>query len=169
MVKKQAEDFVKTDFYEAQKKQLFAETLKYIKSLEKLSEVKREGFARDFLHNRINSLSKKYPKSQAKREDTIKILSDDRLRKGYNEHVTLGTALPMISYEECKKLCDEMDQQKSKWEDQDKVKENLNKVDGPQDSYIKEKEQHPFEGSACQKMTELNCSHINTKTEITKL
>ena len=87
VIKKQAEDFLQTDFYKAQSKplpgfatsgaQLFAETLKYIETLEKLSEVKKEDLTKSFLLNYISSLNKKYPKSQGKREDAIRILSSD--------------------------------------------------------------------------------------------
>ncbi|GFY65448.1 uncharacterized protein TNIN_39481 [Trichonephila inaurata madagascariensis] len=123
VIKKQAEDFLQTDFYKAQSKplqgfapsggQLFAEVLKYIETLEKLAEVKKEELVKDFLLNHVSSLNKKYPKSQGKREDAITILSNDELKNFYNKGVEEGMLQPMVSYKECKNLFDKMNQAKN--------------------------------------------------------
>ncbi len=185
VIKKQAEDFLQTDFYKAQSKplqgfapsggQLFAEVLKYIETLEKLSEVKREGLVKDFLLNHVSSLNKKYPKSQGKREDAITILSSNELKNFYNK----GILQPMVSYKECRNLYDKMNQMKNESKSiikREGREENLKKIDKSivsaindikkhreailnckdfQSSYIKEKKEHPFRGNACQKIIDI--------------
>ncbi|WP_264376491.1 MULTISPECIES: hypothetical protein [unclassified Wolbachia] len=189
VIKKQAEDFLQTDFYKAQSKplpgfatsgaQLFAETLKYIETLEKLSEVKKEDLTKSFLLNYISSLNKKYPKSQGKREDAIRILSSDELKNFYNKCIEEGMLQPMVSYKECKNLFDKMNQAKNESKSIIGRKEqegNLEKIDKSivsaindikkhreailnckdfQSSYIKEKKEHPFRGTSCQKMIDI--------------
>uniref|UniRef100_A0A3B0IWG9 Uncharacterized protein n=1 Tax=Wolbachia endosymbiont of Aleurodicus dispersus TaxID=1288877 RepID=A0A3B0IWG9_9RICK len=183
VIKKQAEDFLQTDFYKAQSKplpgfatsgaQLFAETLKYIETLEKLSEVKKEDLTKSFLLNYISSLNKKYPKSQGKREDAIRILSSDELKNFYNKGVGEGILQPMVSYKECRNLYDKMSQTKNeciiKKEEQEKASKSITSIISDikkcreavlscknfQSSYIKEKAEHPFRGSACQKMIDI--------------
>ncbi|WP_425385936.1 hypothetical protein [Wolbachia endosymbiont (group A) of Barypeithes pellucidus] len=189
VIKKQAEDFLQTDFYKAQSKplqgfapsggQLFAEVLKYIETLEKLSEVKKEGLVKDFLLNHVSSLNKKYPKSQGKREDAITILSSDELKNFYNKGVEEGILQPMVSYKECRNLYDKMNQMKNESKSiikREGREENLKKIDKSivsaindikkhreailnckdfQSSYIKEKKEHPFRGNACQKIIDI--------------
>lgn len=183
VIKKQAEDFLQTDFYKAQSKplpgfatsgaQLFAETLKYIETLEKLSEVKKEDLTKSFLLNYISSLNKKYPKSQGKREDAIRILSSDELKNFYNKGVEEGILQPLVSYKECRNLYDKMSQTKNeciiKKEEQEKASKSITSIINDikkyreavlscknfQSSYIKEKAEHPFRGSACQKMIDI--------------
>ncbi|TVS89773.1 hypothetical protein COM43_002635 [Wolbachia pipientis] len=189
VIKKQAEDFLQTDFYKAQSKplpgfapsgaQLFAETLKYIETLEKLSEVKKEDLTKSFLLNYISSLNKKYPKSQGKREDAIRILSSNELKNFYNKGVGEGILQPMVSYKECRNLYDKMSQIKNESKSivkREEREENLKKIDKSivsaindikkhreailnckdfQSSYIKEKAEHPFRGTSCQKMIDI--------------
>ncbi|BET36018.1 MULTISPECIES: hypothetical protein [Wolbachia] len=183
VIKKQAEDFLQTDFYKAQSKplpgfatsgaQLFAETLKYIETLEKLSEVKKEDLTKSFLLNYISSLNKKYPKSQGKREDAIRILSSDELKNFYNKGVEEGILQPLVSYKECRNLYDKMSQTKNeciiKKEDQVKASKSITSIISDikkcreavlncknfQSSYIKEKAEHPFRGTSCQKMIDI--------------
>ncbi|WP_341812613.1 hypothetical protein [Wolbachia endosymbiont (group A) of Conops quadrifasciatus] len=189
VIKKQAEDFLQTDFYKAQSKplqgfapsggQLFAEVLKYIETLEKLAEVKKEELVKDFLLNHVSSLNKKYPKSQGKREDAITILSSDELKNFYNKGVEEGILQPMVSYKECRNLYDKMNQMKNESKSiikREGREENLKKIDKSivsaindikkhreailnckdfQSSYIKEKKEHPFRGNACQKMIDI--------------
>lgn len=186
VIKKQAEDFLQTDFYKAQSKplpgfatsgaQLFAETLKYIETLEKLSEVKKEDLTKSFLLNYISSLNKKYPKSQGKREDAIRILSSDELKNFYNQGVEEGILQPLASYKECRNLYDKMSQIKNHAVEKKEQKESLREISKStisiindikkhreailnckdfQSSYIKEKKEHPFRGNACQKMIDI--------------
>lgn len=186
VIKKQAEDFLQTDFYKAQSKplqgfapsggQLFAEVLKYIETLEKLSEVKREGLVKDFLLNHVSSLNKKYPKSQGKREDAITILSSNELKNFYNKGVEEGILQPMVSYKECRNLYNQMKNESKSIIKREEREENLKKIDKSivsaindikkhreailnckdfQSSYIKEKKEHPFRGNACQKMIDI--------------
>ncbi|CCE77829.1 MULTISPECIES: hypothetical protein [Wolbachia] len=183
VIKKQAEDFLQTDFYKAQSKplpgfapsgaQLFAETLKYIETLEKLSEVKKEDLTKSFLLNYISSLNKKYPKSQGKREDAIRILSSNELKNFYNKGVGEGILQPMVSYKECRNLYDKMSQTKNeciiKKEEQEKASKSITSIISDikkcreavlscknfQSSYIKEKAEHPFRGTSCQKMIDI--------------
>ncbi|OAB79455.1 hypothetical protein WSTR_05225 [Wolbachia endosymbiont of Laodelphax striatellus] len=183
VIKKQAEDFLQTDFYKAQSKplpgfapsgaQLFAETLKYIETLEKLSEVKKEDLTKSFLLNYISSLNKKYPKSQGKREDAIRILSSDELKSFYNKGVEEGILQPLVSYKECRNLYDKMSKTKNeciiKKEEQEKASKSITSIISDikkcreavlscknfQSSYIKEKAEHPFRGNACQKMIDI--------------
>ncbi|WP_353281700.1 hypothetical protein [Wolbachia endosymbiont (group B) of Horisme vitalbata] len=183
VIKKQAEDFLQTDFYKAQSKplpgfatsgaQLFAETLKYIETLEKLSEVKKEDLTKSFLLNYISSLNKKYPKSQAKREDAIRILSSDELKNFYNKGVEEGILQPLVSYKECRNLYDKMSQTKNeciiKKEEHEKASKSITSIISDikkcreavlncknfQSSYIKEKAEHPFRGTSCQKMIDI--------------
>ncbi|MFP3027219.1 MAG: hypothetical protein ACEY3L_13665 [Wolbachia sp.] len=183
VIKKQAEDFLQTDFYKVQSKplpgfatsgaQLFAETLKYIETLEKLSEVKKEDLTKSFLLNYISSLNKKYPKSQGKREDAIRILSSDELKNFYNKGVEEGILQPLVSYKECRNLYDKMSQTKNeciiKKEDQVKASKSITSIISDikkcreavlncknfQSSYIKEKAEHPFRGTSCQKMIDI--------------
>lgn len=186
VIKKQAEDFLQTDFYKAQSKplqgfapsggQLFAEVLKYIETLEKLSEVKREGLVKDFLLNHVSSLNKKYPKSQGKREDAITILSSNELKNFYNKGVEEGILQPMASYKECRNLYNQMKNESKSIVKREEREENLKKIDKSivsaindikkhreailnckdfQSSYIKEKKEHPFRGNACQKMIDI--------------
>ncbi|WP_374699793.1 hypothetical protein [Wolbachia endosymbiont (group A) of Limnophora tigrina] len=183
VIKKQAEDFLQTDFYKAQSKplpgfatsgaQLFAETLKYIETLEKLSEVKKEDLTKSFLLNYISSLNKKYPKSQGKREDAIRILSSDELKNFYNKGVEEGILQPLVSYKECRNLYDKMSQTKNeciiKKEEHEKASKSITSIISDikkcreavlncknfQSSYIKEKAEHPFRGTSCQKMIDI--------------
>lgn len=186
VIKKQAEDFLQTDFYKAQSKplqgfapsggQLFAEVLKYIETLEKLSEVKREELVKDFLLNHVSSLNKKYPKSQDKREDAITILSSNELKNFYNKGVEEGILQPMVSYKECRNLYNQMKNESKSIIKREEREENLKKIDKSivsaindikkhreailnckdfQSSYIKEKKEHPFRGNACQKMIDI--------------
>ncbi|WP_353280077.1 hypothetical protein [Wolbachia endosymbiont (group B) of Silvanus unidentatus] len=183
VIKKQAEDFLQTDFYKAQSKplpgfatsgaQLFAETLKYIETLEKLSEVKKEDLTKSFLLNYISSLNKKYPKSQGKREDAIRILSSDELKNFYNKGVEEGILQPLVSYKECRNLYDKMSQTKDeciiKKEEHEKASKSITSIISDikkcreavlscknfQSSYIKEKAEHPFRGTSCQKMIDI--------------
>ncbi|WP_386086734.1 hypothetical protein [Wolbachia endosymbiont (group A) of Norellia spinipes] len=189
VIKKQAEDFLQTDFYKAQSKplqgfapsggQLFAEVLKYIETLEKLAEVKKEELVKDFLLNHVSSLNKKYPKSQGKREDAITILSSNELKNFYNKGVEEGILQPMVSYKECRNLYDKMNQMKNESKSiikREGREENLKKIDKSivsaindikkhreailnckdfQSSYIKEKKEHPFRGNACQKIIDI--------------
>lgn len=87
--------------------------MKYIETLEKLSEVKKEDLTKSFLLNYISSLNKKYPKSQGKREDAIRILSSDELKNFYNQGVEEGILQPLASYKECRNLYDKMSQIKN--------------------------------------------------------
>ncbi|MDX5462022.1 MAG: hypothetical protein O7157_00350 [Wolbachia endosymbiont of Tetragnatha montana] len=186
VIKKQAEDFLQTDFYKAQSKplqgfapsggQLFAEVLKYIETLEKLSEVKREGLVKGFLLNHVSSLNKKYPKSRGKREDAITILSSDELKNFYNKGVKEGILQPMVYYKECKNLFDKMNQMKNHVVEKKEQEGNLREIsksiigaindikkhreailncENFQNSCIKEKKEHPFRGNACQKMIDI--------------
>ncbi|WP_320109884.1 hypothetical protein [Wolbachia endosymbiont (group B) of Ischnura elegans] len=183
VIKKQAEDFLQTDFYKAQSKplpgfatsgaQLFAETLKYIETLEKLSEVKKEDLTKSFLLNYISSLNKKYPKSQGKREDAIRILSSDELKNFYNKGVEEGILQPLVSYKECRNLYDKMSQTKNeciiKKEEHEKASKSITSIISDikkcreavlncknfQSSYIKEKAEHSFRGTSCQKMIDI--------------
>lgn len=186
VIKKQAEDFLQTDFYKAQSKplpgfapsgaQLFAETLKYIETLEKLSEVKKEDLTKSFLLNYISSLNKKYPKSQGKREDAIAILSSNELKNFYDKGVKEGILQSLASYKECRNLYDKMSQIKNHAVEKKEQKESLREISKStisiindikkyreailncknfQSSYIKEKAEHPFRGSACQKMIDI--------------
>ncbi|WP_264330501.1 hypothetical protein [Wolbachia endosymbiont (group B) of Erebia ligea] len=183
VIKKQAEDFLQTDFYKAQSKplpgfapsgaQLFAETLKYIETLEKLSEVKKEDLTKSFLLNYISSLNKKYPKLQGKRKDAIRILSSDELKNFYNKGVEEGILQPLVSYKECRNLYDKMSQTKNeciiKKEEQEKASKSITSIISDikkcreavlncknfQSSYIKEKAEHPFRGTSCQKMIDI--------------
>jgi hypothetical protein len=186
VIKKQAEDFLQTDFYKAQSKplqgfapsggQLFAEVLKYIETLEKLSEVKREGLVKDFLLNHVSSLNKKYPKSQGKREDAMTILSSNELKNFYNKGVEEGILQPMVSYKEYRNLYNQMKNESKSIIKREEREENLKKIDKSivsaindikkhreailnckdfQSSYIKEKKEHPFRGNACQKMIDI--------------
>ncbi|QOD38360.1 hypothetical protein [Candidatus Wolbachia massiliensis] len=212
VIKKQAKDFLQTDFFKAQSKplpgfvsggQLFEETLKYIKTLEKLSEVKKEALIKDFLLNHISSLNKKYPKSQGKREDAIRILSSDELRNFYNRSVEEGLLQPIASYKECKRLYDKMNQIKNEPEniverkeqgedlkktgrsiinainDIKRYREAILSCKDFQNSYIREKKEHPFRGNACQKMVDIYqeriieyqekiCQNLNQIKEILK-
>jgi hypothetical protein len=139
VIKKQAEDFLQTDFYKAQSKplqgfapsggQLFAEVLKYIETLEKLSEVKREGLVKDFLLNHVSSLNKKYPKSQGKREDAMTILSSNELKNFYNKGVEEGILQPMVSYKECRNLYNQMKNESKSIIKREEREENLKKID----------------------------------------
>ncbi len=186
VIKKQAEDFLQTDFYKAQSKplqgfapsgvQLFAEVLKYIETLEKLAEVKKEELVKDFLLNHVSSLNKKYPKSQGKREDAITILSSDELKNFYNKGVEEGILQPMVSYKECRNLYNQMKNESKSIIKREEREENLKKIDKSivsaindikkhreailnckdfQSSYTKEKKEHPFRGNACQKMIDI--------------
>lgn len=183
VIKKQAEDFLQTDFYKSQSKplpgfaksgaQLFAETLKYIETLEKLSEVKKEDLTKSFLLNYISSLNKKYPQSQGKSEDAIRILSSNELKNFYNKGVEKGILQPLVSYKECRNLYDKMSQTKNeciiKKEEQEKASKSITSIISDikkcrevvlscknfQSSYIKEKAEHPFRVSACQKMIDI--------------
>ncbi|NSM56981.1 hypothetical protein HET73_06695, partial [Wolbachia endosymbiont of Atemnus politus] len=201
VMKKQAEDFLQTDFYKAQSKpiqgfapsggQLFAETLKYIKTLEKLSEVKKEELVKDFLLSHVSSFNKTYPKSHGKREDAIAILSSDELKNFYDKSVEEGVLQPLASYKECKNLYDKMNQAENESKgsvnrkernesksviDRKEQKKNLREIGKSiigiindikkyreailncknfQNSYIKEKEEHPLRSSACQKMIDI--------------
>ncbi|MGL9757767.1 MAG: hypothetical protein ACR5LA_02710 [Wolbachia sp.] len=183
VIKKQAENFLQTDFYKAQSKplpgfapsgaQLFAETLKYIETLGKLAEVKKEDLTKDFLLKHISSLNKKYPKSQGKREDATAILSSNELKNFYDKGVKEGILQPLASYKECRNLYDKMSQTKNeciiKKEEQEKASKSITSIISDikkcreavlscknfQSSYIKEKAEHPFRGSACQKMIDI--------------
>ncbi|WP_250294863.1 hypothetical protein [Wolbachia endosymbiont of Oedothorax gibbosus] len=191
VIKKQAEDFLQTDFYKAQSKplqgfapsggQLFAEVLKYIETLEKLSEVKKEGLVKDFLLNHVSLLNKKYPKSQGKREDAITILSSNELKNFYNKGVEEGILQPMVSYKECKNLYNQMKNESKSIIKREEREENLKKIgksiintindikkhreailncENFQNSCIKEKEEHPFRGKSCQKMIDIYQARI---------
>jgi hypothetical protein len=188
IIKKQAESFLESDLYQAQSKplegfapsgaQLFAETLKYIGSLEKLSEVKKDELTKDFLLNYIEPLNKKYPNSQTKREDAIKILSHSDLREVFNNGIDMGILQPMASYKECKDQSDKNDQIKNKFQsitERKGLEEDLKIIElivnaindikkhsgailnckNLQNSYIKEKEAHPLRGNDCQKMIDI--------------
>ncbi|WP_375604310.1 hypothetical protein NOX90_01730 [Wolbachia endosymbiont of Anurida maritima] len=158
---------------------LFVETLKYIETLEKLAEVKKEELVKGFLLNHVSSLNKKHPKSRGKREDAITILSSDELKNFYNKGVKEGILQPMVSYKECRNLYDKMNQMKNESKSiikREEREENSKKIDKSivsaindikkhkeailnckdfQSSYIKEKKEHPFRGNACQKMIDI--------------
>lgn len=147
--------------------------MKYIETLEKLSEVKKEDLTKSFLLNYISSLNKKYPKSQGKREDAIRILSSDELKNFYNKGVEEGILQPLVSYKECRNLYDKMSQIKNeciiKKEEQEKASKSITSIINDikkyreailncknfQSSYIKEKAEHPFRGTSCQKMIDI--------------
>lgn len=147
--------------------------MKYIETLEKLSEVKKEDLTKSFLLNYISSLNKKYPKSQGKREDAIRILSSDELKNFYNKGVEEGILQPLVSYKECRNLYDKMSQTKNeciiKKEEHEKASKSITSIISDikkcreavlncknfQSFYIKEKAEHPFRGTSCQKMIDI--------------
>ncbi|WCR58548.1 hypothetical protein [Wolbachia endosymbiont of Ctenocephalides felis wCfeJ] len=157
--------------------QLFVEILRYIKTLEKLSEVKKEELIKDFLLSHISSFDKTCPKSHGKREDAIAILSNNELRSVYDKGVEEGVLYPIASYKECKNLFDKMNQAKDEYvikrEELEvnlretgksiasiiseiiKHREGIFNCKDLQNSYIQEKKEHPFRGSACQKMIDI--------------
>ncbi|WP_395462668.1 hypothetical protein [Wolbachia endosymbiont of Cantharis cryptica] len=167
-------------------RQDFEDALGYIESqekamgitLEELREYKKHS-VKIFLLNYINSLRKKYPKLQGKREDAIAILSSNELRNVYDKGVKEGLLQPMASYEECKSLYDKMNQMENESKsiiegkkrkenpreigesivsiinDIKKHREALLNCKNFQSSYVQEKKEHPFRGSACQKMIDI--------------
>lgn len=189
IMKVQAKDFLQSDFYQVQSKQLegfapsgaqlFAETLKYIESLEKLSQVKKDELVKDFLENHVKSLNKKYPKLQSRRKDAIAILSSDELRKIYNDGVRNGILQPMATHKEFKDLTNRLDNARNKLQEiieRKELEKDLETIDTSivnavneikkhreaihncknfQNPYIKEKEEHPLRGNACQKMIDI--------------
>lgn len=106
--------------------------MKYIETLEKLSEVKKEDLTKSFLLNYISSLNKKYPKSQGKREDAIAILSSNELKNFYDKGVKEGILQPLASYKECRNLYDKMSQTKNeciiKKEEHDKASKSITSI-----------------------------------------
>ncbi|APR98333.2 hypothetical protein ASM33_03465 [Wolbachia endosymbiont of Folsomia candida] len=192
IMKEQAEGFLQSDFYQAQSKQLqgfapsgaqlFEKTLQYIKSLEKLSAVKKDELVKGFLENHVKSLNKNYPKLQDKITDVIAVLSSGELREAYNEGIEEGTLLTMASYKECKRQFDKANEIRNGSKAISETKEletDIEGIDGLmknliestddivkskeailnckdlQSSYIKEKEEHPFRGTSCQKMIDI--------------
>ncbi|MDG7053529.1 MAG: hypothetical protein LKM45_06710, partial [Wolbachia endosymbiont of Alcedoecus sp.] len=189
VMKKQAEDFLQTDFYKAQSKQLqrftpsggqlFAETLKYIETLEKLFAVKKEEFIKDFLLSHVSSFNKTYPKSHGKRENAIAILSSNELKNFYDKGVEEGVLQPIASYKGCKNLHDKMNQAKNgsksvieRKEQEGNLREIGKSIIGIindikkyreailnckhfQNPYVKEKEKYPFRSKLCQKMIDI--------------
>ncbi|MDR1139264.1 MAG: hypothetical protein LBJ80_00990 [Rickettsiales bacterium] len=147
-------------------------------TLEELREYKKNSI-KIFLLDYTNPLKKKHPKSHGKREDAISILSSNELKNFYDKSIEEGVLQPMASYKECKNLYDRMNQMENESKgmiERKERKENLKEIGKSivktindikkyreailnckhfQNSYIKEKEEHPFRGKSCQKMVDI--------------
>ncbi|MDR0288743.1 MAG: hypothetical protein LBH78_01655 [Rickettsiales bacterium] len=147
-------------------------------TLEELREYKKHSI-KIFLLGYTDPLKKKHPKSHGKREDAITILSSNELKNFYDKSTEEGVLQPLASYKECKNLYDKMNRAEKESRsiiERKEQEENLKKTDKSivktindikkyreailnckhfQNSYIKEKEEHPFRSKSCQKMIDI--------------
>jgi|GEM_PF-1550419 len=147
-------------------------------TLEELREYKKHSI-KIFLLGYTDPLKKKHPKSHGKREDAIAILSSNELKNFYDKSTEEGVLQPLASYKECKNLYDKMNRAEKESKsiiERKEREENLKKTDKSivktinnikkyreailnckhfQNSYIKEKEEHPFRSKSCQKMIDI--------------
>ena len=95
------------------------------------------------------------------------------MKNFYNKGVEEGILQPLVSYKECRNLYDKMSQTKNeciiKKEEHEKASKSITSIISDikkcreavlncknfQSSYIKEKAEHPFRGTSCQKMIDI--------------